>query len=397
MVSAATLERASEEGLREELVRKAREMLPGIAARREEGDRLRDTPEATIAEIRAAGLNRVYQPRAWGGFEADPRTFFAIQNVFAEVCPSTAWVYGVHAIQPFLLGGMSQRAQQDVWGEDPDTLCGSSFAPSGKAERVSGGYKLSGRWTFSSGSTFTKWAIVGAKIADQPPAAAGPPALDVFLIPSSDYRIIDVWDTFGLRATGSNDLVGEDIFVPEHRYLKLTGGLVNATSQTSDLPRLYRFPWLYLFSSTINNLSIGVGRGALAAFVEIARKRVSPITGKVAKDDPLVAIAITRLMTEIETAEAMYDRHIGKFCDYIDGDIAMPLEEGLIYRSQMTAVARRIATLLDDLTLMQGSRALFRESLLTRFWLDMTAARTHVGNDPLAPTTMLGQMQLAKE
>lgn len=376
---------------------RARSLLPGIAARREEGDALRDTPAATVEELKDTQLTRVYQPRQWGGFEADPRTFYAVQNLIAEVCPSTAWVYGVFAIQPFLLGTMSPSAQEEVWGEDQSTLCGSSFAPVGKAEKVAGGYRLSGRWTFSSGSTFTKWALVGGKILDQPPPPAGPMPLNLFLIPSSEYEIVDVWDTFGLRATGSNDLVAKDIFVPDHRAISMTGGLSNLTSRQTSLPALYRMPWLYLFSSTINNLSIGIGRGALDAFLDIARKRISPITGKIMKDDPLTALAITRMATELEDVEAMYDRHIAAFVDHIDSDVEMPLQQALLYRSQMTAVARKVTGMLDELTLMQGSRALFRESLLTRFWLDMAAARTHIGNDPIGPGTMLGQTMLAIE
>lgn len=380
----------------EDLLDRTRKLLPAIAARRDEGDRLRDTPPITVEEYKAAGLTRVYQPRRWGGLEADPRTFYAIQNMLAEVCPSTAWTYGVHAIQPFLLAGMGDRVQEEVWGDDQDTLCASSTAPVGKAEWVEGGYRLSGRWTFSSGSSFTKWALVGARIKDQAPPTSGPMPLELFLIPSSDYEILDVWDTFGLRATGSNDLVSTDIFVPEHRHITVTGGLTNLTSAQTDLPRLYRLPWLYMFSSTINNLAIGTGRGALAAFIDIARRRISPITGTVMKDDPLTALAITRLMTEIETAEAMYARHIGAFFDHIDRDQAVPVQQALVYRSQMTSVARRISAILDELTLMQGSRALFRDSLLTRFWLDMTAARTHIGNDPNGPGGMLGQLMLAE-
>ena len=380
----------------EELLDRTRKLLPAIAARRDEGDRLRDTPPITVEEIKAAKLTRVYQPKRWGGFEADPRTFYAIQNAMAEVCPSTAWVYGVHAIQPFLIAGMGDRVQEEVWGDDQDTLCASSTAPVGKAERVDGGFRLSGRWTFSSGSSFTKWAMVGARIKDQAPPTSGPLPMELFLIPSSDYEILDVWDTFGLRATGSNDLVAKDIFVPDHRHITVTGGLTNLTSAQTDLPRLYRLPWLYMFSSTINNLAIGTARGALGAFVEMARKRVSPINGKVLRDDPLTSLAITKLMTEIENAEAMYTRHIGAFFDHIDRDQALPAQDALVYRSQMTSVARRISAILDELTLMQGSRALFRESLLTRFWLDMMAARTHIGNDPGGPGGMLGQMMLAE-
>lgn len=378
----------------EELLERTRKLLPTIASRRDEGDRLRDTPAITVEEIKAALLTRIFQPKRWGGLEADPRIFYAIQNEMAAVCPSTAWVYGVHAIQPFMLAMMDMRAQEELWGDDADTLCASSFAPQGKAERVDGGFRLSGRWTFSSGSSFTKWALVGAHIVGDPPPPTGWKPPEIFLVPATDYEILDVWDTFGLRATGSNDLVAKDIFVPAHRQFTFEGGINTATR--ADLPRLYRLPWLYMMSSSINNLAIGMGRGALDAFLDIARKRVSPVTGKAMKDDPATLAAITRLMAEIENAEAMYDRHITAFFDHVDREELLPMQQALLYRTQMTSVARRMAAVLDELTLMQGSRALFRDSLLTRFWLDLAAARTHIGNDPNGPGGMLGQMMLAQ-
>ncbi len=384
------------EATHDEMVERARKLAPGIAGRWEEADRLRDIPPTTIAEIKDAGLTRLYQPKRWGGYEADPRTFYAAQNVFAEVCPSTAWVYGVHSIQAFLIGGMNEQAQIDVWGEDSNTLAGSSFAPTGTAERVEGGFRLSGRWTFSSGSTYTKWALVGGKIANEPPPTSGPMPLNLFLIPSSDYEIVDVWDTYGLRGTGSNDLVAKDIFVPDHRQVPMAGGIQNLTSASSSQPRLYRMPWLYMFSSTINNLAVGMCRGVLNAFLDIARNRISPFTGKATKDDPMTALAISRLAAEINTAEAMYERHIAAQLDHIDRDVAMPIKEALVLRVQMTSQLRKMTTLVDDLMLMQGSRMLFRDSLMTRFWLDLTAARGHIGNDPVMPSTILGQMLMSE-
>lgn len=378
--------------LHEELVAKATRMAGPIAERWREADRLRDIPPSTIAEIKSAGLTRLYQPRRWGGFEADPRTFYAVQNAFASVCPSTAWVFGVHSIQSFLIGGMNDEAQRDVWGEDADVLACSSFAPTGNAVRVEGGFRLSGRWTFSSGSTYAKWAMVGARIADEPPPRGGPMPLSLFLIPATDFEIIDVWDTYGLRGTGSNDLVARDCFVPSHMQIFMPPGLQNFTSANTALDRLYRMPWLYMFSSTVNNLAIGMCKGALDAFLEIARNRVSPITGKASREDPQVTLAVATLAAEINHAQAMYDRHIETYLRYIDQDQAMPVEEALTIRIQMTSQLRKLTRLVDDLMLLQGSRMLFKDSKLTRFWLDLTAARGHIANDPVMPSNLLGAM-----
>jgi len=375
---------------REELLKRAALLAPAIASRQDEADRIRDIPAQTISELADAGLLRVFQPARWGGYECDPRTVYAIQNVIAEVCPSTAWVYGVLNVQSLLLGRLDERLQADVWGEDDGALVCSSFAPVGKAEPVEGGFRLRGRWSFSSGSSFANWALVGGQIAGPPPA--GPPVMTLFLIPRRDYDIQDVWNTFGLRGTGSNDLVASDIFVPSHRCVRMDPGLQNTTRAAQPGSPLYRMPWLYVFSGMISNFAIGAGRGALGAFIEVARTRVSPMTGKASKDDPAVAEAIARLAAEIERAQAMYDHHIARQSDYVARDEMIPLPEALLYRAQLTSELRQITALVDDLMLLQGSRATDMGSRVTRIWLDLCAARAHMGNDPTKAYNLLGSM-----
>src|SRR3546814_512598 len=193
------------ESLQEDsLVARARALAPQIQASVEAVDQLRDVPAETIKAIQEAGLFRIFQPTRWGGLQHDPRMFFDIQNALAEVCASTAWVYGVLCVQSFLLTLLDKQAQADVWGENAEALISSSFQPTGKVEVVKGGFRFSGRWTFSSGSSHAQWALVGAMIPPQ--SDGGQSEMRLFLVPRKDYEIIDTWHTFGLRGTGSNDI-----------------------------------------------------------------------------------------------------------------------------------------------------------------------------------------------
>lgn len=378
----------------EDLLASVANLIPAIAARRDEADRMRDLSAETILELSGSGLFRVLQPARWGGFECDPRTVYALQNALAEVCPSTAWVYGVLSVQSFMVGRLEDRVQEEVWGQDATALICSSSAPVGKARATEGGFHLSGRWTFASGSTFADWALVGGKLVD--PAPDAKPQLNLFLIPKSDYAIKDVWNTFGLKGTGSNDLVADDIFVPAHRHIRVDPGLQNLTSATGPATALYRLPWNYMFASTVSNFAIGAARGALRAFVEVARNRVSPFTGKAAKDDPLVAQAVAHLASELVSAEAMFDRHVTRQFEYIARDEVMPMRETWLCRIQLTSQLRTISALLDQLVMLQGSRATDMASHVTRAWLDLAAARTHLANDPTSAATMLGGLLIGE-
>jgi 3-hydroxy-9,10-secoandrosta-1,3,5(10)-triene-9,17-dione monooxygenase len=371
---------------RDELLDRTRALLPAIAARRDEADRIRDIPHETMAEIVDAGLMRVFQPARWSGYETDPRTFFAIQSLIAEACPSTAWVYGVLCVQSLLIGRQAERIQADVWEADERALACSSFAPTGQAEPVEGGYRLSGRWTFSSGSSFAQWALVGARIAGGPPAP-----FQLFLVPRADYEIKDVWNTFGLRGTGSNDLIGRDIFVPAHRFVQLDPGLQNLTGPAGGrLSALYRMPWFYVFGGVISNFAIGAARSALRALIEAAHTRVQPYTGQSFANDPATIQGVARMLGELEIAEAMYERHVARQLDYVARDEPIPMPETLLYRAQLSSQLGKIAERMNELMRLQGSRATDVGSLVTRNWLDLNAALAHAGNNPAMAGGMLG-------
>jgi 3-hydroxy-9,10-secoandrosta-1,3,5(10)-triene-9,17-dione monooxygenase len=248
----------------DELMARARALLPAIAARRADADAKRDLPPETVAEIRDAGLFRSFQPKRWGGLELDPRAVLDIQNIFAEVCPSTAWIYGVLSVQAFVLARFEQRAQADVWGPNRDMLMSSSFQPVGKVVPEEGGFRISGRFTFSSGSSHCGWALVGGIVP--PGVGRETPEMRLFLLPRSDYVIDDTWHVIGLRGTGSNDIVVDGAFVPAYRTYKPDSGLLPLRA-ASGLDALYRLPWMHVFTSMIANPGVGVARGAFAAFI----------------------------------------------------------------------------------------------------------------------------------
>ena len=133
------------------LVEAAKAMAPRLAERAFEAENKGMVPAETVREMAAAGLFKVLQPKRWGGYEMDPRVFYRIQMALAEGCMATAWIYGVIGVHNWQLPLFPEQAQQDVWAQDPTTLIASTYMPVGKAEKVDGGYRFSGRWSWSSG------------------------------------------------------------------------------------------------------------------------------------------------------------------------------------------------------------------------------------------------------
>lgn len=145
-----------------EVLESVRALLPAIAERARNTDESRQVPEKTIRELVDAGVFRMLQPRRYGGLEGDPVDFYEVVRAISAVCCSTGWVASVLGVHPWQLGLFDRQAQDEVWGEDQDTLVSSAYAPVGRLTPVEGGYRLSGRWSFSSGCGHAAWALLGA-------------------------------------------------------------------------------------------------------------------------------------------------------------------------------------------------------------------------------------------
>jgi 3-hydroxy-9,10-secoandrosta-1,3,5(10)-triene-9,17-dione monooxygenase len=363
----------------------AQRIAAKLPARAAQARRSRRLSEDTVRELKEAGLLRLLQPKQWGGLEADPQMFIDVQNVLAEKCVSTAWVCGVLGVQSFMLALFDARAQQDVWSEDGAALASSSYQPQGSVEREAGGFRLSGQWPYSSGCLHADWAIVGALV---PSPSEGASETRLFLVPRKDYEIIDTWDTFGLRATGSNDIRISRAFVPGYRTVRPDRGIVPASRSVYEAT-LYRMPWLFMFTSSVAALGIGAARGALAAFWDALRARMASSTSTV---DPAAVQTAARTKLEIEGIDGMLRASVTRLTHCARTREDMTMQEALEHRLQLTSVVRRCAMLVDGLIPYLGARSVFLDNSFTCLWLDLCAARAHPGNDPSATSNDLGKI-----
>ena len=156
----------------EAYLERVRALLPVLRERTARAEQLRRLPDETFADFQEAGLFRALQPRRYGGYELDPGTLYQAIMEIGTVCGSSAWILGVVGVHNWHLGLFAPEAQDDVWGKDTSIQLSTSLAPTGTVERVDGGFRLRGRWSFSSGCDFCHWAVLGG-IA--PPLTEGAP------------------------------------------------------------------------------------------------------------------------------------------------------------------------------------------------------------------------------
>src|SRR6516164_11466791 len=241
--------RVESDGVGSAVVAGVRDLLPVLRERAQETEDARVVPTVSVKAIEETGFFRLLQPARFGGHEAEPITFLSAVRLIASACGSTGWVASVLGVHAWQLALFPPPAQEEVWGDDPAARMSSSYAPTGRAEAVAGGHRLTGRWSFSSGCDHAGWVLLGAIVTG---AEGKPGDIRTFLLPRADYEIDDVWDTVGLRGTGSNDIVVDGAFVPEHRSLSFTDvtRLACPGQQVNPGP-LYRVPFGSIFSYAI--------------------------------------------------------------------------------------------------------------------------------------------------
>ncbi|WP_026454048.1 3-hydroxy-9,10-secoandrosta-1,3,5(10)-triene-9,17-dione monooxygenase oxygenase subunit [Saccharomonospora iraqiensis] len=365
------------------------ELLPALRDRAQEAEDARRVPEESIKALADVGFFKLLQPARYGGYEADPVTFYTAVRSLASACGSTGWVASILGVHPWHLGLFDDRAQQDVWGSDTGTLVSSSYAPMGKATVVDGGYRLSGKWSFSSGCDHATWVLLGAPAFT---ADGDPVDFCTYLVPISDYTIEDVWDTVGLRGTGSNDIVVDDVFVPAHRVLSFVAtSKCRTPGQEVNTGPLYRLPYGSVHPSTITAPIIGMAQGAYDAHVAYQRERVrASYMGEQSKEDPFAKVRIAEAASEIDAAWLQLTHNIDELYQLARRGEKLPFDTRLrVRRDQVRGTERAIAA-IDRLFENSGGRALRAGTPIQRFWRDAHAGRVHAANDAERAYQMFG-------
>ncbi len=365
---------------RAQLLDAAEKMVPRLRERIGEAAALQRLPDETIQEMQAAGFFKILQPKRYGGLEMAPKDFFDVQIKLAEGCMSTAWVLGVVAIHNWQLALYPEQAQQDVWGEDDSTLISSSYMPVGKVTPVEGGYQLSGHWQFSSGSKHCKWAFLGGMV---PPAKEGEaPDYRTFLVPRSDYDIVDNWDVSGLEGTGSHDIVVDSKFVPEHRtHRALDGFNCNSPGNVENSAPLYHIPFGQIFVRAVCSSSIGALQAAVNEYVKINRERVGLNDGKKVSMDPGAQFAVAKTRATIDECITIMYRNFDIMLEHAANGEVLDIDDRLKMRFDAAQVATRCGDCINELFQFSGAQGIFRDHPLNRAWLDINAGRTHVANN----------------
>ena len=362
----------------EELVARAEALAPALAERAPKAEALRRIPEETVTDLHRTGLFRAFQPKGVGGSELPYGAFVDLCGTLGRACGSTSWVYANLAVHHLMIGMWPAEAQDEVWGPSPDTLVGSSLVfPAGRAQRVEGGYRVSGRWPFSSGVDPCTWLMVGAMVA--PDGGKGAPEARMFLLPKADYNVIDTWHVAGLKGTGSKDIEVKDMFVPEHRTLAMDATKGGPTPGSTRNPGvLYRLPLMALFQFCITSPILGMAQGAVQSFIAKTRTRAASYTGAKLAELATIQVRLAEASALTDSAEITM-RHCCADAEAITAAGKVPtIEQKVRYRRDAAFSVRQCVRAVDLIMEMYGGGGLYDHQPIQRAWRDAHAGAAHI-------------------
>ena len=354
------------------LIARAQALVPALASRASEAEKLRRCPDETVADYVANGLLRVCQPKMYGGYELGYDVLCTIIQTLARGCASQAWTYMVLADNPLKLATFSKQAQGDVWGADDTQRIGVAVSAVGKAKRVDGGIVWSGKHGFSSGIDHVQWLICGGFIDEADGSRTGCMAL----IPKSDVTVLDDWNVIGLAGTGSKSFVVDGAFVPAHRVIGKKEYDAGATpgAEIHDYP-VFRMPRGGVSAASYTAVAVGAAQALLNSFYEYTAPRQS--RGKSVADQPGTQMLIGIASSEIEAADRMYMGALRETMEVLERGGKVSREQQVQGKRNCCYAAQLAMQAATKLFNSAGGRALFVDNVMQRQFRDCFAASAH--------------------
>lgn len=379
-----------------ELVERARAIAPTLRANAAQGETDRRVVEESIQAMRDQGLFKIATPRRYGGYETSMRTMLDVSAAVGEADGGTAWVLTLTNVCSWIVGLYPEQAQRDVWGDDPDALISGVLAPTATCVRVDGGYRVTGKWFWNSGSWHATWAILGIPLVD---AAGDVVGQGTALIPAADYRIEETWFVAGMKSTGSNCLIVDDIFVPDHRVLSVPEAIEGhyPTEHNDDEP-LYRSALVGVLALVLVGPQLGMGRAALDIVRDkAASKAISYTFFERQADSTAFQLDLAKAAMKIDTAHL----HAYRAADDIDGAAEAGVYPDMMTRARIRAdvgkVAEEITGAIDLLVSAHGAGSFADANPLQRIWRDSNVAARHAVVAPAVGYEMYGKVLVGSD
>lgn len=355
-----------------------------------EGDELRRVPEESIAALRAAGAFRVGTPKRYGGLEGTSQDMLDVSAAVAYGDGGAGWVTTLANVGGWIASLMSRQVQEDIWGDDPDAFVTGVLAPTSDSVRVEGGYRVTGKWFYNSGSYQSTWAVVGIPITNDAGEIINQ---GLAIVPRSDYEIEDTWFVTGMRSSASNCIVVNDAFVPDHRVMMMPPAILGeyANERIAEEPT-HRAAFVPVLALVLIGAQLGLGRAALDYVVEkAATKPIAYSFFATQAESTAVHMEVAKIAQLLDTAN-LHARRAASEIDSaaIAGEYPDYLTRARV-RADTALVAESVTRAIDRLISVHGAGSFAESNPLQRIWRDSNTAARHAVVNPLVSYEVYGK------
>ncbi len=370
-----TIPRSESASSKEQLLQKARALVPTLRERAEATSKARRVPVETVEDFWKSGTFAALRPRRFGGLELRYSDFLDLAGEYGRGDGSAAWFYAVIGVHELMVALWPEEVQAEIWS-NPRNLVASAFLPGCQPVKEKGGYRVSGRWAFCSGVDNSQWMVLGGMfgMVGTPPH----PDLRFMLIPISDCKIIDDWHVSGLRGTGSKTVVVENAFVPENKVLSSEVlGLGEAPGSHVHSGAIYRAPLYSIFPFCLSSSATGIARGAFEQFVDKLKNKTGFDPFAASKQQHW-APRISEAAALIDAAELLYKRSAHETVTKIEQGESLSIEHRMRSRRDQGYSVVMAKQALDLLVRSGGGHGIYDSDPVRRAYNDLQAMSTHV-------------------
>lgn len=363
--------------------------VTALGERAAEAEELRRLPDDTVSDLIASGFTELLVPARFGGQEAPFPDILDPVRRLAHGCTSSAWTIGFLTLHNWMLALFGEQAQQEAFDSRP-FLAPAPLAPTGRGLAADGGIRLSGRWSWATGVMHGNWIIVAALCG---PDDGIYPALA--LLPISAVNVEDVWHTDGMRATGSNDVVATDVFVPEHRLVKVTD-IYAGTAPGAGLhdSATYRWPMVPALALLAAMPALGSAERVTESYARRLAERVLPYEGVMQKDKPIAQAHLAGAQVRLRSLRALLAETVGEIeAIVVAGDsVEKPVRaQARLAAAHIVAESRAV---IGELMGAGGASIHFLSSPMQRFKRDVDVLAGHVVFDYDTSRELAGALAL---
>lgn len=375
--------------IRAELLARVEAMLPMLSGVGAEGDSGGQIPDVVINALADAGIFATLAPRRYGGHELDLETFSQIVQKVSSANPSAGWVCSFLTGAAWRLLAFNQDGQNEIFGTQNFVLGAGTAAPIFDVHKVDGGFCISGRTAWNSGSSHAEWFQINGLFKPE----NGPPELMMFAVRRADVVILDTWHILGMKGTASCDITVDNVFVPTHRAVPYAPALEgrSAGHALHDNP-MYHIPFLPFAMIEVLPVVVGAHRGAVTAFHERTMARMGTLSGAKSVDKVPAQIRLAQGLARAEMAEQMLAAMINKVMDEA-ADIRNPKSRSAI-KLHAAMVTTFCLDSVNEMARSVGGDAFRDEAPFQRYFRDINTVGRHAFLDPDTAAETFGKITL---